>query len=132
MFGEDGDTDLASAAANRLSSYGQYREFYPPESAKRRIEYRDGVPRCPNVFILPQYCDAYLDIRESGTLTDDQDREIREVIAESATSIFTFPEWGAHNRTTLRAWALAKAVKSPTTHAHRTGPRWLASSPKTV
>ena len=119
---EDGDEALADAAARRLAGYGCFAEAYPRHLIPDRPEFAGGLPAQPNFFHLSTMAEAYLGIRESAAVTDDQHRAIRGILAESCDLIFSFPEWGAHNRAAIRAWGLLAAARA--CDDDRRAPRW--------
>lgn len=100
-----GNKNYARIAIKILYEYSNLKEFYPNEFARSRIEYRDGVPSLPNFFFLYPYVRAYLRVKNSGLLTKEHIEKISKDVIESVNFISYFPEWGAHNRTVLRAVA---------------------------
>ena len=123
LAAEDGDGELAAQAGERLATYRQYAEEIPAELIPDRPEYADGVPPQGNFFILPHYCEAYQYIRDHQRLSRAAHAEIQATIADSFAPTYTFLEWGSHNRTMLRAWALATAAAVCPDRPERA--RWL-------
>ncbi len=109
---EEGDEALAGSAARRLAGYGRFAEAYPRHLIPDRPEFAGGLPAQPNFFHLSTMAEAYLSIQASGAVTDDQHRAIRGMLAESCELLFAFPEWGAHNRTAIRAWGLLASARA--------------------
>jgi hypothetical protein len=99
----------AERAAKLLVEYGSLRETLPKDYAKTRAEYANGVPALSNFFYMPPYARAYMAIRGSDVLDARTRATIERDLAGSIDYIFTFPEWGAHNRAMLRAEALCYA-----------------------
>ncbi len=116
LFSETGERGYAEVALERLSSYGEFTKYCPEDEAKNRPEYSDGIPPIPNIFSFLPYLDAYIELKSRGVVDPESEGKIRENIASSIPSIFSFPEWGAHNRTLLRAAGLAAAARAVPDH----------------
>ena len=108
LYEQTGEIDYARRAAGILATFGDLRSELPAEYAGR-VEYARGVPALSNFFFLPPYVRAYMRIRSSGVLDARSREKIDREIAQSVDFIFSFPEWGAHNRAMLRAEALQYA-----------------------
>jgi hypothetical protein len=100
-----GDKNYALRAIKILQDYSELKNFYPKEFAESRVEYSEGVPTLPNFFFLFPYVRAYLNIKNSGLINEELKRKLIADISGSIDHISYFPEWGAHNRTVLRALA---------------------------
>jgi hypothetical protein len=118
LYEETKDKSYAKKAAELLASYGDLRDSYPKDYWKTRAEYEQGIPAISNFFYMAPFVRAYVRIRDSGVLDDKSRRKIEEDIAGSADFIFTFPEWGTHNRAMLRAEALIYSVLALPNHPH--------------
>src|SRR5262245_62318552 len=105
LYQETKERPYAEKARDILASFGDLRETYPKELQAERAEYRDGVPAISNFFIMPPYARAYMRIRESGVMDATEHKKLREKIERDLAfrldHIFTFPEWGEHNRAML-------------------------------
>lgn len=110
LAAEDGDAELAAQSGERLATFRRYADEIPLELIPDRAEYAEGVPPQGNFFVLPHYCEAYQLIRDHQSLSQATHTEIQATIADSFPLIYSFPEWGSHNRTMLRAWTLAAAA----------------------
>ena len=122
LYEETKEKVYAKRTAQLLASYGDLREAYPRHYWKTRAEYANGIPAIANFFFMPPYVRAYLRIRDSGVLDATMRQKVEEDVAGSADFIFTFPEWGAHNRAMLRAEALLYAALALPDHPH--APKW--------
>lgn len=110
MFGITGDMDYASKVKDGLLLPIKLAEIFPEEIRIQRKEYHRGVPLMEPLFQLHAYMNAYLDIRDTGLLSDKDMDIIRESVIRSITPLIFCPEWGAHNRSMLRACALVQAA----------------------
>lgn len=130
LYAVEGNIEYARRARERLVTYRQFTDAFPSVPAARRPEYADGLPPIPNFFVLPHYIRAYQGITSSGVLSDADHRTIQQIVADSVSAVFRFPEWGAHNRTALRAAGLAGAAlafpQHPEAHHWRQMARTLA------
>lgn len=112
----------AERAVKLLTEYGSLRETLSKDYAKTRAEYANGVPALTNFFYMPPYTRAYMAIRGSDAVDARSRAIIEHDLAGSVDFIFTFPEWGAHNRAMLRAEALCYAYTALPDHPHAA--RW--------
>ena len=122
LYDQTKNVQYAKRAAEILASYGDLRDSYPKEFWKTRAEYANGIPAISNFFFMPPFIRAYLYIRGSGVIDASSRKKIEENVAGSADFIFTFPEWGTHNRAILRAEALNYAAMAIPDHPHAA--RW--------
>jgi len=106
LYQETKEKSYAEKARDILVSYGDLRDSYPKDYWKTRAEYRNGIPALSNFFFLPSYSRSYMRIRESGVLDAKSRQKIEKDLALSLDFIFFFPEWGAMNRSMLRAEGL--------------------------
>jgi hypothetical protein len=118
LYEETKDKSYARKAAELLASYGDLRDSYPKDYWKTRAEYAQGIPAISNFFYMAPFVRAYLRIRDSGVLDEKSRRKIEDDIAGSTDFIFTFPEWGTHNRAMLRAEALIYSILALPNHPH--------------
>jgi hypothetical protein len=118
LYEETKDITYAKKAAEILASYGDLRKTYPPDYAKTRAEYVNGIPAISNFFFMPPFIRAYLRIKDCGVLDENMRKAIEENVAGSADFVFYFPEWGTHNRAMLRAEALMYASLAMPLHPH--------------
>jgi len=118
LYAETRQESYAERAAQLLAAYGDLREVLPPDYARTRAEYAEGVPSLSNFFYFPPYVRAYLQIRDSKAMDARTREKIEKELAHSVDFIFHFPEWGAHNRAMLRAEALYDASLALPNHAN--------------
>jgi len=98
-------------AAKILKEYGLLKRYYPDDYYKTRADYSEGLPTLPNFFTASIYIRAYDLIKEKNFLSVEDKRKIESWIAESANYYVNFQEWGAMNRSMLRAEAFLYAYK---------------------
>jgi len=116
LYEETKERQYAERAREILTGFGDLREAYPKDFWKTRVEYREGMPSLSNFFFLPPYTRAYSRIRESGVLDERSREKIERELAQSLNFVFSFPEWGAHNRTMLRAEGLLYGSRALPNH----------------
>ncbi|MBO9604899.1 MAG: hypothetical protein J7639_03060 [Paenibacillaceae bacterium] len=121
LYRATGLREHAEQARRHLLGVGDYRAIVPPEVIARHPEYAAGIPALEACFQLPFYIHGYLAIQGSGVLGEADEDAIAETIRGSIACTLHFPEWGAHNRSMLRVWALALAVRAL---AGREGEGW--------
>lgn len=112
LFEMEGNRDYADRAEKVLLVYGDYREAYPEEAARRRADYGAGVPALPDFFTTMRYIRAYDILNRSKHLDEAQCGKVEGIIAESLEYLLRTQEWGAMNRSALRAETLAWAVRA--------------------
>ena len=101
-----------------LLTYGDYRSQYPEAAGKKRGDYVNGVPALPDFFVVRHYLRAYDTLHRLGQLTPAEAERIESVAAHSIDYVLQTSEWGAMNRSALRAEVLAWAVRAMPKHAH--------------
>ncbi|MCI0514145.1 hypothetical protein L0128_13090 [candidate division KSB1 bacterium] len=116
LYRTEGNIDAARRARTHLVNYREFMAYYPRDYHTSRIEYAGGIPPIPSMFTLWQYALAYQWIRTSPVLSPADHRTIEAIVADSMPPFFHFPEWGAHNRTILRALSLALAAQAFPAH----------------
>ena len=112
LYDVEGDERYARIAREHLVNYRRFTEYYPKDYHRIRPEYHQGLPPVPSMFTLWQYVKAYQWIQGSGCLAEADRREIESTVVDSMPAFFHFPEWGAHNRTVLRALCLGLAAQA--------------------
>ncbi|HTO94554.1 MAG TPA: hypothetical protein VMM80_09260 [Bacteroidota bacterium] len=118
LYHETHDTAYASKAARLLLDYADLPSVMPASYARTRVEYADGIPPLTNFFFLPPFVRSWLWIRDYPSIDARERAKIESAITRSVDFVFTFPEWGSHNRAMLRAEALAYAVRAFPDHPH--------------
>jgi hypothetical protein len=116
LYEMEKNEDHAARARRVLLTYGDFREAYPEEAAKRRADYAGGVPALPDFFTTMRYIRAYDSLKRLGFLTAEERTRIEAIAAESLDYLLRTQEWGAMNRAALRAETLAWAVRAIPDH----------------
>jgi len=118
LYHETHDSAYAAKAARLLLDYADLPSVMPASYARTRVEYADGIPPLTNFFFLPPFVRSWLWIRDCPSIDARARAKIGTAITRSVDFVFTFPEWGSHNRAMLRAEALAYAVRAFPDHPH--------------
>ncbi|MBN1542858.1 hypothetical protein JW992_11985 [candidate division KSB1 bacterium] len=109
LYQQTGEKSHARLARDIMVSLEGYRRYFP-ERFKHRVEYSRGVPVVRWFRSLPVYIRAYERTKDSGFYSEKERKTVAESVAASVDIIFAFPEWGAMNRTMLRAESLIAAA----------------------
>jgi hypothetical protein len=117
LFEKEGRKEYADRAAGILLTYDGYRKHYPTEAAARRSDYDEGVPVLPDFFTTMRYVRAYDTLKRLGRLDAAARKKCETVVAESINYTLRTQEWGAMNRSALRAETLAWAIRACPDHA---------------
>ena len=107
-----GEIRYAEQAKAALLIPRELSEIFPAETAACHPEYHQAVPPMDGLFVPPNYIPAYERVRNSGVLSKEDQRAVESIVADSLHTLFHFPEWGAHNRTMLRALSMALAYRA--------------------
>jgi hypothetical protein len=118
LYSVDHNELNAQRALELLAEYGSLRKTLPPEFASGRVEYAKGVPPFTNFFFIPPFAQAYLAVRDSRSVTPALRATIEKELEEVLDFVFTFPEWGTHNRAMLRALGLELGAEALPHHPH--------------
>ena len=105
-----GKSEHAGFIKEGLTLPMELAKIFPEEIRKQRKEYYRGVPLMEPLFQLHAYMNAYLAIKDTGLLDEDDIMTVRQSVIQSVTPLIFCPEWGAHNRSMLRACALVQAA----------------------
>ena len=124
LYSVEGRPEDARAAQDLLARMAAYRDRVPAGLARERIEYADGLPAVPSFFQLADYAEAWARVRSAPGLDPAVGARVDDALAGSAEHVFTFPEWGAHNRAMLRAEGLAWSARA--LPAHPNAAHWRA------
>jgi len=116
MFEKEGTQVYADRARTILVTYGDYRSAFPESAIKKRPDYDHGVPALPDFFVVMRYLRAYDTLHRLGTLSPADVEKIEAMVAHSIDYLLQTSEWGAMNRTMLRAESLAWAVRALPKH----------------
>jgi hypothetical protein len=117
LYDLEGKKKYAERAKEVLLTYGQYTKEFPVAISRRKADYADGVPALPDFFTTMRYLQAYDKLKNKGFLTTAEMTKIDDLIAQSLVYILRTQEWGAMNRSALRAETLSWAVKVLPNHA---------------
>ncbi len=117
LYDLEGKKVYAERAKEVLLTYGQYTKEFPVDISRRKADYADGVPALPDFFTTMRYLQAYDKLKNKGFLTATECTKIDDLIAHSLMFILRTQEWGAMNRSALRAETLSWAVKVLPNHA---------------
>ncbi|MDF1515715.1 MAG: hypothetical protein P1S60_18055, partial [Anaerolineae bacterium] len=112
LYEVTGDMQFAVQAKHALLLPRQLAEIFPKTKADHHPEYHLAVPPMDGLFVPPNYIPAYERIRHLEIFSPADHQNIESIVADSLHTIFHFPEWGAHNRTMLRALSLALAYQA--------------------
>ncbi|MFC2097058.1 hypothetical protein ACFLSI_01865 [Bacteroidota bacterium] len=116
LYEIEGKKKYAERAKNVLLSYNDYKKEYPEESARKRTDYEDGVPALPDFFTTMRYIRPFDILNKKAFLNNDEKEKIENVIVESLKYLLRTQEWGAMNRSALRAETLAWAIRAIPDH----------------
>jgi hypothetical protein len=116
------DELYAERALQLLAEYGSLRKTLPAEFASTRAEYARGVPAFTNFFFIAPFAEAYRATRSSKSATAPLRAGIERDLAEAIDFVYTFPEWGSHNRAMLRAYGFLVGAQAIPLHPN--APRW--------
>jgi hypothetical protein len=112
LYEIEGKKKYAERAKEVLLTYDDYKKEYPEEAAKIRTDYKDGVPGLPDFFTTMRFIRPYDILNKKGFINESEKEKIEEVIAGSLKYLLITQEWGAMNRSALRAETLAWAVRA--------------------
>jgi len=111
FFEQEKKPEYARRAKKVLMTYGDFRTAFPEWAKKMRADYEDAVPALPDFFTVMRYIRAYDTLHRLNQLTADENAKAESIIAESISYMIRTQEWGAMNRSMLRAENLAWAVR---------------------
>ncbi|MFH0945021.1 MAG: hypothetical protein V2A76_07470 [Planctomycetota bacterium] len=121
-----GEERYAQEALRWMAEMPRFKQYCPESLLLSRPDYAGGLPTLTDFFHLGTYCQAWLRVRESASVTLEQQELIERSIAESADYALVNPEWGPMNRAILRAEGLELAAKALPDHAQAASWRRLA------
>lgn len=107
-----GEEKFAIQAIEQMRDYRQFIQYFPQDYHRFRPEYHDAIPPIPSMFTLWQYALAYTWIKSAPALTATDRETIGQILIDSVPPLVHFPEWGAHNRTILRAFSIAALAQA--------------------
>ncbi len=118
LYSLNHDEQYAQRALHLLADYGSLRKTLPAGFAASRAEYARGIPAFTNFFFIAPFAQAYIAVRESRSATPALRKAIESDLGECVDFIYTFPEWGSHNRAMLRALGFLLGAQALPHHPH--------------
>lgn len=110
LFKLTGNLEHAKRVKEGLLEVLDLTSIFPEEVRREKVEYTKGVPVLEPLFQLHAYMHAYLYVKDSGLLTPDEHQKVFRAIDQSVSTLEYCPEWGAHNRSMLRACGFVQAA----------------------
>lgn len=107
-----GEREYGEQARRMLLAIDEFKKIVPQEIAGRHPEYAKGIPSFETMFQGNYYIQGYLFMKGSELLSEEETRLIEDSIRSSINFMMHFPEWGAHNRSMLRVFALSLAISA--------------------
>ncbi len=105
-----------------LLTYADFRAEYPEKARQSRPDYEKGVPPLPDFFTVMRYIRAFDTLHRLKKLSPAEEAVCENTIVESVSYMIRTQEWGAMNRSILRAETLAWAVRA--LPGHKDAPIW--------
>lgn len=112
LYRMTGKTEYAEAAKRLLLSLERFQDIVPDDIRRRHPEYEEGITAFEPLFQGPHFLQGYLDVKDSGVFSPAERETMERSIRTAVRAMFHFPEWGAHNRSMLRAQALTLAIEA--------------------
>jgi hypothetical protein len=119
LYEKEKNEVYAERAKKVLLTYGDYRSQFPDWAIKKRPDYTNGVPALPDFFVVMRFVRAYDALHRLGKLTQAEAGAVELLVAHSMDYLLQTSEWGAMNRTMLRAESLAWAIRAMQNHPRR-------------
>jgi hypothetical protein len=116
LYEREKNPEYAARAKSVILTYGDYRTEFPDWARQLRFDYSEGVPALPDFFTVMRYIRAYDILHRLHQLTPAENTRCETLIAESISYMLRTQEWGAMNRSALRAENLAWAVRALPNH----------------
>ncbi len=116
LFEREKTPEYAARAKRVLLTYGDFRAEFPDWARKARFDYEDAVPALPDFFTVMRYIRAYEILHRLNQLAPAENAKCEALIAESIGYMLRTQEWGAMNRSALRAENLAWALRALPDH----------------
>ena len=111
LYEIEGKKKYAERAKDVLLTYGDYRSEYTIKGSRREADYEDGLPALPDFFTTMKYLRAFDILKNKGYLSGAEINKIEDMIVGSLVFILRTQEWGAMNRSALRAETLSWAIR---------------------
>ncbi|MBW7457481.1 heparinase II/III-family protein, partial [Paenibacillus sepulcri] len=105
-----GEKEYGVQARQMLLAIESFKEIVPDALRDRHPEYEKGITSFDPMFQGTHYIQGYLFMKDSALLSREDKRQIEDSIRSSVQAVMHYPEWGAHNRSMLRAFTVSLAV----------------------
>jgi hypothetical protein len=112
LFELEGNKKYAERAKAILLKYDSYTRYYPESALKARPDYSEGTPALPDFFSTMKYIRPFEILKRKGYLTTEEKGHMTKVIIHNINYLLQAQEWGAMNRSALRAETLGWAVRA--------------------
>ncbi|MFN8242229.1 MAG: hypothetical protein U0X39_15925, partial [Bacteroidales bacterium] len=112
LFELEGNRKYAEKARTILLRYDDYTSYYPESARAARPDYTEGTPALPDFFTTMRYIKPFEILKRKGFLSQQDIKEMSAVIVHNINYLLQAQEWGAMNRSALRAETLGWAVKA--------------------
>lgn len=103
MYQETGEEKYVDKAVEMLLVYEDLKKIFPKEFYADRVEYARGLPPISDFFSMYSYPKAYLYIKDSKAISQNDRKIIERGVADCANFLMNYPEWGPMNRAILRS-----------------------------
>ena len=112
LYKIEGNKIYAERAKKVLDVYGDFRKYYPEKNRARRPDYKKFVPPLPDFFTVMRYIRPYDILNRKGMISKSENKRYGEIIKQSIEYTMATQEWGAMNRSALRAETIAWGVRA--------------------
>ncbi|MFC3771168.1 hypothetical protein [Paenibacillus sp. GCM10012303] len=110
LFHVTGEREYGEEAKRHLLSIDGFQSIVPQEVAGRHPEYARGIPAFDPLFQGTHYLHGYLYLKGTDLLNAEETERIEDSIRSAIRAMLHYPEWGAHNRSMLRVFALSLSI----------------------
>ncbi|GGD57008.1 hypothetical protein GCM10010911_13470 [Paenibacillus nasutitermitis] len=110
LYHVTGEEEYGKQAREMLLAIESFKDIVPESLRNRHPEYEKGVTSFDPMFQGTHYIQGYLFLKDSQLLTREDKEQIEDSIRSSVQAVMHYPEWGAHNRSMLRAFTVALAI----------------------
>ncbi|TLS53893.1 hypothetical protein FE782_00615 [Paenibacillus antri] len=110
LYRVTGEREYGEQAKRMLLAIEEFKAIVPADLAQRHPEYAKGIPSFETMFQGTHYIQGYLFMKGSELLSEAETSRIEDSIRSAIHGMLHYPEWGAHNRSMLRVFALSLAI----------------------
>lgn len=103
LYQDTGEEKYVEKAVEMLLVYEELKRIFPKEYYQDRVEYAKGLPPISDFFSMYSYPKAYLYIKDSKSISENDRKIIEKGVADCANFLMNYPEWGPMNRAILRS-----------------------------